>query len=453
MGNYNPKITISSAPGILDNIIVALAEATNPSVYVAFQILNPPHNASVQCVFTGLNPVMHNVTIFETSGTSPGGTVRANFALDPKYPTINLKLPVFAHAGTYPGFPSGGNTLTDASFIGWQVSDLQIRGVGPMEPLVEYSYDITTGIITELQAGYATGDGELWVIYFEPQVVTQTPISGASSIWSSVKLITADTALTTSDLGSCCLIQAAIATAPIITLPALSLMPDNKPFYFLSDGGSHLNAILRAAGVDKILYNGLNTDFVLGQSESVWLFSYTDLSSNKKWLAINVDANIKSVGEIIYNYRKTEINTIFADGSTYFRNQYPRLWNEIQKLDITQLISDATWLTGNSNRGYYSTGDGSSTFRVPNLFLNGFIRAVDSATRKAGNFQASGLGAVTAKITGFKIQKSGSSNQIIAVGNINDANLGTAQGGNVIIDDGAGELRTNNVGTYALIRI
>ena len=453
MGNYNPKITISSAPGItVNNLVVALAEATNPGVFVAFQVLPPPHTVSAQLVFIGLNPVMHNVKIFETPGSTPAGTIRANFALDPRYPSISLKLPVFIYAGTTAGFPSGGNTAVDATWIGWNAR-LEIRGVGPMDPATEATWDITTGTMTVDIPGYATGVGELWILTFDPLIITVTPLSSVTEAFSAVQLITVDTVLSSADVGKAFLVAAVAATAPIITLPDLATMPDSKPLYFMSQGGTHFNAILRTfSGGQLINYNGGRTDAYLGKSEEVWIFSYTNPFAVKSWLVMSADWGMKAAGEVVYQYNNFPINTTFADGTTRLRNQFPRLWYEVQQLDPSCVVSDATWLTGTANQGRYSSGDGSTTFRVPRLFTNGFLRAVDGSARKAGSTQADGVGAFTATIVGQRIQKAGNNNQIITIGNVNDANLGTVNASGVAIDGGTGETRPFNYGVYALIR-
>lgn len=56
--------------------------------------------------------------------------------------------------------------------------------------------------------------------------------------------------------------------------------------------------------------------------------------------------------------------SVFADGQLLSRTANPELWAHAQ---MHSPIADATWLTGNDNRAKYSLGDGSTTFRVPDL--------------------------------------------------------------------------------------
>lgn len=54
------------------------------------------------------------------------------------------------------------------------------------------------------------------------------------------------------------------------------------------------------------------------------------------------------------------------DGLTYNRVDYPELWAMIESGALPS-VSDATWLASNAQRGKYSTGNGSTTFRTPDL--------------------------------------------------------------------------------------
>lgn len=55
---------------------------------------------------------------------------------------------------------------------------------------------------------------------------------------------------------------------------------------------------------------------------------------------------------------------VVADGQLLSRTDYPELWAHAQ---MHNPIDDSVWLTGSGNRAKFSTGDGSTTFRVPDL--------------------------------------------------------------------------------------
>lgn len=67
--------------------------------------------------------------------------------------------------------------------------------------------------------------------------------------------------------------------------------------------------------------------------------------------------------------------TLPLQGGVFSRSSYPELWSWVQS-QTGYLISESEWQSKASlNDGpvpYYSTGDGSSTFRVPDLSLPTF---------------------------------------------------------------------------------
>lgn len=56
--------------------------------------------------------------------------------------------------------------------------------------------------------------------------------------------------------------------------------------------------------------------------------------------------------------------TVPADGETYSRSTYPDAFSAIQA-GLVPVCTDAEWLADPSKRGFYTLGDGSTTFRVP----------------------------------------------------------------------------------------
>jgi len=85
-----------------------------------------------------------------------------------------------------------------------------------------------------------------------------------------------------------------------------------------------------------------------------------------------------------------------ADGQLLTRTTYQAAFAGVNS-GILPVVSDATWLATSTSRGCYTTGDGSTTFRIPDL--NGktagttaapFLRGDGTnSTGVAGNFQAS----------------------------------------------------------------
>ncbi|KLE05567.1 phage tail-collar fiber domain-containing protein [Aliarcobacter butzleri] len=114
-----------------------------------------------------------------------------------------------------------------------------------------------------------------------------------------------------------------------------------------------------------------------------------DEAVNKKQLGevSNIVKNIRSfnIGDLIPGYEETE-NRILANGALLSRADYPALWAWLQ--GKSWLKTEAEWQaesTANSGIvGFYSSGNGTTTFRLPNPD-GAFIRFSNS--RAVGSYQ------------------------------------------------------------------
>lgn len=94
--------------------------------------------------------------------------------------------------------------------------------------------------------------------------------------------------------------------------------------------------------------------------------------------------------------------TVKANGALLSRTTYPRLWNFAASGTTNNIVSEAVWSAVNS--GSYSTGDLTTTFRVPDVRAE-FIRAYDDGrgidARNLGQRQADMLKDHTHPYTGY----------------------------------------------------
>lgn len=467
MGLYNPQIIISAAPGITDYLYMVLYEASAPNTPVANSAqFAPPHNASRQIQFIDLNPVIHLVNLFVTDGVSTTGTIIANFSIDPRFPGAEVRLPLYIYGDVTPGFDSGGNVFTDPDGVldGWDYT-VDIRGMGLLDPDTEVDktppgYQVTI-------PDYIIQPNELHIISFAPKlIIYNAPTNTGGQLFSEVEIITADRALVEADKGKQFIIASATSTV-VITLPEVSTIAANRLFLFTSEGGNHINAVIEVEGgsSEKIDWNGPQTEVILGQCEHIWLYKWVDPLdvNNFSWKVCHASDRILQVGETFYYDRNSDLlNAVFADGSELDRDVYPRLWNYVQSLEASMLVSEATWQSSFTEQGKYSTGDGSTTFRLRILTPAGFIRGVDGTIRKAGSFQ---LGSVDVSDIDIEIREGSGGGTTGDIENSGFSGQDTPTDW-LPNDIGAGpkyirltsaseatETRPNNVGAYLLIRI
>jgi len=231
------------------------------------------------------------------------------------------------------------------------------------------------------------------------------------------------------------------------------LVADNQMLGFISAGGDHINATIDCDGTDSILYNGIQSEMILGKPEQFWCFK-----ANNTWNIAFPDGNFKTVGEFVMQYVIVEANTVFANGAILSRTAYARLWKKyVSQLPADQLISDSDWnntqvVNGRTvyvNRAKYTTGDGSTTFRVPMIYAVGNLKAVNSTTRLAGSFEADQVGQFSGTIN---IPQG---NSYTGGGGNDRTGRGAASPNDLVVNQVFNSEKENkeaNIGYYALIR-
>jgi hypothetical protein len=380
-----------------NTLVMAIYKASAPSVLIASYQLPGPYVGQTQLhTFTGLVAVVYDYILYESPDGGADGTQLNSFSIQPNISSFNTRDPLTLIANTSPYFASGTNFYgPDPSLVGWNWYP-DIPGQGILQYGVDYvktvngtpttQDDLTANGYQYLASGYSIGDGEKAVLVFLPQLAASTSVSG--TIVSGTTQLTANTTLTNSAAGQAFLLQGG-APALSITLPATSTMPDNEPLFINSAGGSHVNAGLLAQGADVFeWYNNASllgsvtraTALYLGQCESIGLYKWTYPDSTRKWLIFQGGEGMRMVGEIIYDYSLIPLNTIFCNGQLLSRTAYARLWNWVNTSGVI-IVADSAWnntttsngVTYQSNWGYFSSGDGSTTFRVPKLWAYSYL--------------------------------------------------------------------------------
>lgn len=277
----------------------------------------------------------------------------------------------------------GTTTYTNAPLFadGREIDHIERVGIGTQFPAFDVDY-IENGFEL-LNDGDTFQQGEKWVIFWKAQTVQAdiiSPTTGGGGFTKEV-LITTDTTVPDDANGTLYYFSGLDQINCVLQLPALASFPD-----FGIIGVNNFNNLV------DILTNGSDKLVSSHRLNGAWIQATERITIMKsgilnQWVITDVSDSMYMTGSILDNYVTTQRgNYLFADGSLKLREDYPRLWAYINANPNCR-IDDATW-TSTLNKGKFSTGDGSTTFRLPQLYLTGFMRGVDGVTRLPGSYEA-----------------------------------------------------------------
>jgi hypothetical protein len=445
----NVNLTISGSLINSSNFFVVTAYSDPARTIIAETVIpSKPYGSPFQVTFTTLAfGAMYYFVLWENTTAVPGGTARNSVNFQPNATTTTLRADLYLTADVTPGFTSGGSSYVDASLVGWDYS-LEMVGYGTLEDTVDYTQD--TGGGWTLLNGQTIGNQQKFVIHFQPQIA-QVQTSQPSLINAS-KLVTTSTSLSNTDKNTAVLIQGA-STNIQVGLPALSTMADFDVIYLYSYGGSHINASIPCNGSDTIQRNTVVSKIVLGQNEIARLFKMT-IGGTARWYIDNELSGLDCVGELFDAYDTNYINTVPFDGSLLNRSDYERLWDIVSALPTGVLIADSAFndvdANGNYiNKGKFTTGNGTTTFRVPDLTIYPTRRTVkNGGSRLAGSFEAQTImsHSHTVNRTGYA-GIGGSGQKFVGTALNPDAGTGSTN------PFGSAENKSSNTAIYTLCKI
>lgn len=389
----NINLSLSPAPSITNKIAVVVYAADAPSVIVASYEFDPPHTDSRNITFPGLEPKTYIVNTYETTGLPTLGTLRHSFIYDASFLGAEIKTTEFLY------MVGGASSYTDTNWIGWPVESIERVSLGTQftesdeDETIEANISIREDGFDLVQSGDIFGDKEKWVVRFYPKINTIDPIFRSAKVVRGFQIIDSDITLTDTEAGLGLRLKGA-SSHFIITLPETSTIEDVLTYVFISDGGIHVGVTIQRTGTTDIFdLKGSRNYIELVQGDRLWI---SNNNENAVWVAIKEPASIYNRGIIVDMYDKP-VNAytspyVFADGSLLDRTVYKGLFDYFTTLPSSAKIADALWVSTDSEKGKWTAGDGSTTFRVPRLYTYGFLRAVDGSTRLPGSFLAQSVG-------------------------------------------------------------
>ena len=199
---------------------------------------------------------------------------------------------------------------------------------------------------------------------------TIPPASGVSTAGFIVgnKIVNTNETISVSDLNKVFQLRGA-STALTVILPDVAMCPVNS-FVIIETliNNTKQHRITTTGGQFLYINDTSETELFIGKGEYVWCYRTDD-----GWFVIVDKGNFSNLGIPIAAY-KAGLNQVQLSGQLLSRTEYPRLWAFVQTLGPS-LVSDGTWMTStvtvegrtvnNPYRGCFSTGDGTTNFRIP----------------------------------------------------------------------------------------
>lgn len=288
--------------------------------------------------------------------------------------------------------PNGGDTVVyevpldkegETQILIPALEGLNVRLLRDGFPLLESEYNVLLGGGVEL-VGTTLIQGQRYELEVsEPgTAIIVPPASGGSGFIEGDVIINTNINISVSDMNKIHQIRGG-ANALTITLPNVDDCPLNSFLIIealISNTKQHL---INTTGSQYIYRKNESTDqgMYIGKGDVIWFYRKED-----GWYVINEKGNFDNLCIAKPAY-KVGFNQLLCDGSELSRALYPKLWREVQSLGAS-LVDDATWNTASGvngagqtverpYRGCFSTGDGSTTFRIPD-WMNMGVRGLKS---------------------------------------------------------------------------
>jgi hypothetical protein len=295
-----------------------------------------------------------------------------------------------------PDTPAGTDTVSIPSLAG-KSFNLEINGIPyipQQDPVIaEAEYEILAGGGFKLINGVELFGGEKCKLEIFGSVLPPvgTPGYGSSLIEGNLIVNTNYTLDVANDLKKLVQLRGT-STQITLTVPNVNDLPDHTIIVIeASINNSKQNRITGTGGQYFYFNNISKTSIYINPGEQVWLYRGDD----GLYVINDFGNHYRTLGDPYASYIVKD-NTLLCKGQELLRSDYPRLWEYVQTLG-SSLVSEATWSTAEvyhkdgvfyttapaepyktipfPYRGCYSTGDGSTTFRIPDL-MNMFLRGL-----------------------------------------------------------------------------
>lgn len=385
---------------------VNVREVGNPTAIVAFHNEPPPVPATMNLLFSGLNPVVHYVDFRESPDGTAQGTLLSTFVYDVVNQTIIAERRYYTcdGGGTYDPV-ANDTTITDPYLSGKTVYGVFKEAFRYLVPTTEWTHVTDT---VSLLAGGPLQTGE--VVTVEINFTVNQSAGGNASTPTDIIPVPSNVTLDATNYDK---LMEATGSGTILTITFADLLtiPDGKKFWFNTHNGSQRYMAIVFPGGGYCQVDG-------SARTTIWMAKGEELSVIKKGSylrIINWTGDRLRVGEVVFS-DKQPLNGLAETGGWYDIADYPRYYNDyINELD-PGLFGVGTFAAGTpvgDNARKFCIDAGAGKFWQPdtggffnrNTDLNGDIDQDRlSGDRKSGTSQSWATN--LPQLSGMKLVKS-----------------------------------------------
>src|ERR1044072_7787912 len=208
-----------------------------------------------------------------------------------------------------PGDPEPGDSaIVDNSLQGYTFANVNLRGVGDLQPGTEYSFNnVDTVAFTSLDpenpGPYEFNSGDVIAIQFEPKISSIVAAPGSvGKIYAGIKRHTTTGNILPDDYQK---LQMVVATSSAVTLtlpPGADYPPGVKLTIATNLVNTYQTGIQAQAGEDIFITGGTAGIIYLGVDEQVSFIWGDDGAGNVGWYIDQISESFKMVGKVVWSY-------------------------------------------------------------------------------------------------------------------------------------------------------
>lgn len=406
---------------------IDVREVEDPGTIVETLYYPAPVASDINVLIPNLNDVVHYVDFRHSSSAGSLGTLLKTIDYDARGNTAQ-ELRFYTADGPGDNDPaSGQRTITDPYLDGKTITELFKEGHRPLNPDGEWTQTGASVTLDNSKSPFAPGE----VIVVKLSFVSSSSNSSSKSFPLDFVTITGDTTLNNTYLDKMIECDGS-STILNITLDAFTNIPNGKKIGFNTHQGAPGVSSMRYV---KIIFPGGNTVMIDGlQKDIIFLGKGEELILMKKGSEMKVvswNGDHRRVGEHVYA-DIAPLNSLPLLGAWYLKSELGRLWENYVSQLLPTYLGTGTYPSVPVLGQWHKWIVSGDYVWVPDLG-GFFIRALDpdgnldperaTPNRIPGDAQADQVGQFV--FAGKKFRKSGTGNELVALENNNDVNLGT----------------------------